>query len=156
MVEIDQVFVHNLPYIGVDNMIDTKVAMVDIKTNRIVTYQDLEHYGSRLARYLKSEKQINVGDAVAIIAQDGIDSHLAVGSCLQVGAAVFTLDWCANSGAQLLAICKTYKPKLIIHDTGRANVVNELVRKIPISTMVIGDDVSDYRKLIEFGEPLGE
>lgn len=118
------------------------LAIVDVNTGRQLTYADLDDRANRLARWLQ-DHGVEAGDRVGLLAYNGpefFELEFAVG---KIGAVMVPLNW-RLAQPELEYILGDCAPKVLIHDTGFADMCRALLDVSGIPTgLVIDSDSPD-------------
>jgi fatty-acyl-CoA synthase len=70
-----------------------KLALIDVETNKELTYLDFDTRASRFAEFLRDEWKIKKGDRVALLAQNSSEYLEVLYGCAKIGAILVCLNW---------------------------------------------------------------
>jgi fatty-acyl-CoA synthase len=90
-----------------------KVALVDLHSDRSVTYAQLDERASRLAEFLRERWQIQPGERVAVLAHSSSDYVEMLYACGKIGAIMVCLNW-RLALAELIGIAADAEPMALI------------------------------------------
>lgn len=70
-----------------------KIALVDVDSQREITYLQFDARASRFAEYLRDEWKVQKGDRVAVLAHNSSDYLEMLYGCAKIGAIMVCLNW---------------------------------------------------------------
>src|SRR5262245_57711550 len=92
-----------------------QMAVIDLGTDRRLTYQEFDDRITRLATHLRRELAVSFGDRVAVLAQNTTDTLEVQFACGRLGAIFVPLN-CRLSDAELRMIIADCSPAVLFHD----------------------------------------
>jgi fatty-acyl-CoA synthase len=144
---------HNLP---------DKVAILDLASDRRLTYRELEERSARLAGFLV-EQGVSRGDRVAILALNGPEFFELEFACGKIGAIAVPLNWrlTENELAYILSDCA---PRVLIHDQQFQQLAAALKQRcdiaatleIDLAAHTTSDGSSEYERVMAAAKPVVE
>jgi fatty-acyl-CoA synthase len=125
-----------------------QVAMVDLATDRAVTYREFDDRIARLAAALRSQYGIGRGDRVAVLAHNAADIFEVQFACGRLAAVFVPMNW-RLTVSELRFIVGDCAPKVLIHDPEFAEAAIELAAACGVDQLCTHGCVdSDYERLI--------
>ncbi len=103
----------------------TKTALVDVASDRHITYQQLNERAGGLAAFMQATWGLRSGDRVAILAYNGAEYVEALYACGKIGAILVCLNWRLTT-SELAYIVADSEPRAIIYDDAFASPVTAL------------------------------
>lgn len=102
-----------------------KTALVDLATDRKITYKMFNKRASAFANFLIEKLNLNAGDRIAILAYNSSDYIEVLYGCAKAGVILVCLNWRLSSN-ELKFILQDSNPKALLYDTDFSNKVTEL------------------------------
>ena len=102
-----------------------KIALVDLATNRKITYGMFNKRASAFANFLLDKLKLTAGDRIAILAYNSSDYMEVLYGCAKAGIILVCLNW-RLSANELKFILRDSEPRALLFDTDFLNKVNEL------------------------------
>ena len=93
-----------------------KTALVDATSGRRLTYRELDHRASRLARALQDTFGLAAGDRVAILCQHSLEFYEALFACAKAELVLVPLNWRLAASEQIYVLGDA-QPRLFIYDS---------------------------------------
>ena len=103
------------------------LAVVDLSSERRLTYGEFELRTARLAAFLAAARAVTKGDRVAVLAHNSTDVLEIQFACAKIGAIFVPLNW-RLTVPELEFIVGDAAPKVLIHDRAFAETAVELER----------------------------
>jgi fatty-acyl-CoA synthase len=101
-----------------------KIAVVDLATDRKITYAELHRRTDAFAAYLRATG-VKRGDRVAVLAKNGTEYFEAQFACGRVGAIAVLLNW-RLTVPELEYICNDSTPCFMLHDASLSDMAQQL------------------------------
>src|SRR5258708_38985509 len=130
-----------------------KTALVDLATERLFSYSQLDDRIGRLAQHLREKLAVKRGERVAVLALNTTDTLEAQFACGRLGAVFVPLN-VRLTVPELQYIVGDAAPKLMIHDGELAEVALSVAKLCDVSpALLLGPD-SPYESAIAASKPL--
>src|SRR4030081_867490 len=130
-----------------------KLAVIDLASERRLTYAQLDARISRLAAHLRDRLKIARGDRIAVLALNTTDTLEVQFACGRIGAVLLPLNT-RLTVPELQYIVGDAAPKLMIHDAELAEVALTVARLCNVpSALLLGPDGS-YEAAVAAAMPL--
>ncbi|MDP9085225.1 MAG: long-chain fatty acid--CoA ligase [Pseudomonadota bacterium] len=127
-----------------------KLAIVDLQRDRRLTYAAFDDRIARLARYLRDEAAVGVGDRVAVLAMNSSDVFEIQFACARIGAIFVPLNW-RLAVPELAPIMADAEPTMLFTDAGRIGATLASLAGLGLATAVVemgGGFDSPYERAI--------
>ena len=118
-------------------------AMIDLATNRCISYGAMDERVGRLAHALRSDCGVQRGDRVAVLAQNSTDIFELQFACVRLGAVLVPLNW-RLVVPELIFILHDCGPVVLFYDPEFAEAAAEIGAACGIRHL-IGRDPEDSR-----------
>ena len=102
-----------------------KVALVDLETDRRITYKKFNERAGSFANFLLQKLELNFGDRIAILGYNSSDYMEVLYGCAKAGIILVCLNW-RLTVQELKFILQDCTPKAIVYDPDFSNKVDEL------------------------------
>ncbi len=134
-----------------------RTALVDVATDRELTYADLDRRASRAARVLRDHWDVGPGDRVASLAHNRTDLFELLFACAKLGAVLVPLNW-RLAVPELEYIVADADPVGLVTDDAFADAAAQLRERVPgLRSMAYGTDALDteaaYEDLLAGADP---
>jgi fatty-acyl-CoA synthase len=130
-----------------------KVAVVDLASQRRITYAQFDARISRLAGHLRNEMKVVRGDRVAVLALNTTDTLEVQFACGRLGAIFLPLNT-RLTVPELQYIVGDASPKVIIHDADLADMALTVARLCGVPSALLLGDGGSYEAGIAAAKPL--
>ena len=132
-----------------------KLAVIDLASDRRLTYAQFDARISRLAAHLRDQLRIARGDRVAVLALNTTDTLEVQFACGRIGAVFLPLNT-RLTVPELQYIVGDAAPKLMIHDGELADTTLTVAKLCAVSSVLqLGPDGS-YEDAIASTKPLDQ
>jgi len=136
-----------------------KLALVDARTGRKISYTQLNERANRFASYLKNTLGLQRGDRISILAQNSAEYYEVLFGCSKTGVILNTLNW-RLAVPELEYIIKDCTPRLLIYEPEFAEVVQALRSQIDCEFYMVMDETASegertYQAALAVGSPNG-
>lgn len=108
-----------------------KTALVEVSSNRRLTYSQLNERASRFARFLQQVWHIEPGDRIAVLAHNSTTLFELLYACAKSGAILAPLNW-RLAPPELASILEDCTPRALLHDDTFTDVARRLCREASI------------------------
>jgi fatty-acyl-CoA synthase len=130
-----------------------KVAVVDLASERSLTYTQFDARISRLAAHLRDELRIARGDRVAVLALNTTDTLEVQFACGRIGA-VFLPHNTRLTVPELQYIVGDAAPVLMVHDAELAEVALSVAKLCSVRSALLLGPGGSYEAAIAASRPL--
>jgi fatty-acyl-CoA synthase len=130
-----------------------KVAVVDLASERRLTYAQFDARISRLAAHLRDELRIARGDRVAVLALNTTDTLEVQFACGRIGA-VFLPHNTRLTVPELQYIVGDAAPVLMVHDAELAEVALSVAKLCSVRSALLLGPGGSYEAAIAASRPL--
>jgi fatty-acyl-CoA synthase len=131
-----------------------KVAVVDLASERRLSYAQFDARISRLAAHLRDELKIARGDRVAVLALNTTDALEVQFACGRIGAVFLPLNT-RLTVPELQYIVGDAAPVLMIHDSELADVALSVAKLCNVRSALLLGPGGSYEAAIAASKPLG-
>jgi fatty-acyl-CoA synthase len=130
-----------------------KVAVVDLASERRLTYAQFDARISRLAAHLRDELRIARGDRVAVLALNTTDTLEVQFACGRIGAVFLPLNT-RLTVPELQYIVGDAAPVLMVHDAELAEVALSVAKLCSVRSALLLGPGGSYEAAIAASRPL--
>jgi fatty-acyl-CoA synthase len=132
-----------------------KIALIDIATERRLSYAALDARIARLAGHFRDKLRIGRGDRVAVLAQNATDTLEVQFACGRIGAVFVPLNN-RLTVPELEFIVGDASPKLMIHDDDLAEIAEQVVKLTNVPASLLYGAGASYESAIAKATPLAQ
>ncbi len=119
-----------------------KVALIDVESNKEVTYLQFDTRASRFAEFLRDQWHIQKGDRIALLAHNSSEYLEMLYGCAKIGAILVCLNW-RLSVAELEVILDDAQPAAFIFGKDFIDQGKSLMQSVKLQhAMVVGGDAA--------------
>ncbi len=130
-----------------------KIAVVDLASQRRVSYADLDKRIARLATHLREKLSVKRGDRVAVLALNTTDTLEVQFACFRIGAVFLPLNN-RLTVSELQFIVGDSSPTVMIHDHDLAEVALTVAKLCNVSAALQFGPGGSYEAAIASAKPL--
>jgi fatty-acyl-CoA synthase len=130
-----------------------KIAVVDLASNRRLSYGQFDARISRLATHLRAALGVKRGDRVAVLALNTTDTLEVQFACGRLGAVFLPLNT-RLTVPELQFIVGDASPSVMIHDTDLAEIALAVARLCKVSSTLLFGEGGSYEAAIAAAKPL--
>ena len=130
-----------------------KIALVDLASERRLSYRTLDDRIARLARYLREHGKVGRGDRVAVLALNTTDTLEVQFACGRLGAAFVPLNT-RLTVPELEYIVSDAAPRVMIHDDDLAETALAVAARCKVATILKAGPKDSYEAAITGAERL--
>ncbi|MBX9647614.1 MAG: long-chain fatty acid--CoA ligase [Xanthobacteraceae bacterium] len=131
-----------------------KIAVVDLASQRRLSYSQFDRRISRLASHLREKLGVKRGDRVAVLALNTSDTLEVQFACFRIGAVFLPLNN-RLTVPELQFIVGDSAPTVMIHDTDLAEVALAVAKLCNVSSALLFGPGGSYEAAIAAAKPLG-
>jgi len=129
-----------------------KTALIDLHTNRSITYKQLNQRANRLANGWREQWDVQKGDRVGILAKNCSEYIEALFAAAKLGAILVPIN-VRLAGPEMLYILKNCSPKGLILDSDFVEVINGIKNQIGFNNFLlldqeVAEDMISYRDFL--------
>src|SRR5882672_8899979 len=130
-----------------------KIAVVDLASQRRLSYAEFDKRISRLAGHLRDQLGVKRGDRVAVLALNTTDTLEVQFACFRIGAVFLPLNN-RLTAPELQFIVGDSSPKVMIHDADLADVALTVAKLCNVSSALLSGAGGAYEAAIAGSKPL--
>ena len=130
-----------------------KIAIVDLASERRLSYAQLDARISRLATHLRDQLKVKRGDRVAVLALNTTDTLEVQFACFRLGAVFLPLNT-RLTVPELQYIVSDASPTMMIHDADLADMALTIAKLCNVSSALLFGADGTYEAAIAASKPL--
>ena len=130
-----------------------KIAVIDLASERRLSYAQLDTRISRLATHLRDQLKVQRGDRVAVLALNTTDTLEVQFACFRLGAVFLPLNT-RLTVPELQYIVSDASPTVMIHDADLADMALTIAKLCNVSSALLFGADGTYEAAIAASKPL--
>ena len=124
-----------------------KIAIVDLESDKSLTYSQLADRITALAGYLQDELGVERGARIAVLSLNRVEYFELLFACGRLGAVLVPLNW-RLTVEELVGILDDAEPALLFHDETFRDAASELYgRAVPLAELELGS--GEYQRVVQ-------